>query len=113
MNLLIPIQFTQFPHNPNAAALFGSNILFLQESGYFDTIAQLKPLLHTWSLAVEEQFYIFFPLLLMLLHKIGRFRLAIALAVLSLLSFGLNVWASDHKPEFAFYLSPPRFLELF
>ncbi|TMJ37929.1 MAG: acyltransferase [Alphaproteobacteria bacterium] len=111
--LFMPVEFAYFGRSMIAAGLFASNILFWNESGYFDTIAQLKPLLHTWSLAVEEQFYIFFPLLLMLLHKIGRFRLAIALAVLSLLSFGLNVWASEHKPEFAFYLSPPRFWELF
>ena len=108
----MPVEFAYFGRSALAAALFGSNILFFDESGYFDTAAQLKPLLHTWSLAVEEQFYIFFPLMLMVLHKLGRSRLTIALVILAILSFALNLWATEKEPEFAFFMSPPRFWEL-
>ena len=55
-----------------AVSTFSSNILFWRESGYFDTAAELKPLLHTWSLAVEEQFYILFPLFLMAAWRFGK-----------------------------------------
>jgi peptidoglycan/LPS O-acetylase OafA/YrhL len=110
--VFMPEEFAYFARSVIAAALFGSNILFWDESGYFDTAAQLKPLLHTWSLAVEEQFYIFFPLVLMLLHKIWRTRLVTVLLILAVLSFGLNLWATEHRPEFAFFMSPTRFWEL-
>lgn len=110
--VFMPVEFAYFARSVIAATLFGSNILFWDESGYFDTAAQLKPLLHTWSLAVEEQFYIFFPLVLMLLHKVRRTRLVTILLILAVLSFGLNLWATQQKPEFAFFMSPPRFWEL-
>src|SRR5206468_5729498 len=80
--LFMPIEFKYFSRSAIAAALFGSNILFWLESGYFDTAAQLKPLLHTWSLAVEEQFYIVFPLLLILLARFSRRIIAPALCLL-------------------------------
>jgi peptidoglycan/LPS O-acetylase OafA/YrhL len=110
--MFMPVEFAYFGRSVIATALFGSNFLFLDESGYFDTAAQLKPLLHTWSLAVEEQFYIFFPLILVLLYKFCRSRLTIALLILAVASFGLNLWATEEEPEFAFFMSPPRFWEL-
>ena len=61
---MLPAQFSAFADSLAAVALFASNILFWSESGYFAPAAELKPLLHTWSLAVEEQFYLLFPLLL-------------------------------------------------
>jgi len=110
--LMMPEEFAYFGRSMVAAALFGSNVLFWDERGYFDTAAQLKPLLHTWSLAVEEQFYIIFPLLLALLYKLRRSRLVVVIAALALLSFALNVLTVGRAPEFAFYMSPPRFWEL-
>lgn len=110
--VLMPVDFAYFARSVIAATLFGSNVLFWQESGYFDAAAQVKPLLHTWSLAVEEQFYIFFPLLLMFLHKVRRGRLIAGLATIAAVSFGLNVWTTYNEPEFAFFMSPPRFWEL-
>lgn len=61
---MTPQDFQKFADSVVAVATFSSNILFWQESGYFDVQAELKPLLHTWSLAVEEQYYILFPIIL-------------------------------------------------
>ena len=67
--LFLPSELLPFSKSSLAALGFISNIFFYSETGYFDAHSQLKPLLHTWSLAVEEQFYIVFPLLFMALHK--------------------------------------------
>ena len=69
--LLSPGDLRNFGESLIAASMFSSNILFWLESGYFDTAAELKPLLHTWSLAVEEQYYVFFPIALMLIWRFG------------------------------------------
>ena len=69
---LLPDHLEDFGESVTAVATFSSNFLFWQESGYFDTAAELKPLLHTWSLAVEEQFYVLFPLMLMALWRWPR-----------------------------------------
>lgn len=109
---LLPSDMKEFSRSLIAVSLFSSNILFWRESGYFDTAAELKPLLHTWSLAVEEQFYLVFPLLLMLLWKRGR-RLTIVLLVLILIvSLAVAQWGSLVKPVPAFYLLPTRSWEL-
>ena len=111
--LFHPIELEYFARSVMGAALLASNITFWKESGYFDTSAQVKPLLHTWSLAVEEQFYIAFPLLLVLLGRLGRRRLIIVtLALLLLGSFVFSVWEVERSPVSAFYLAPSRFWEL-
>jgi peptidoglycan/LPS O-acetylase OafA/YrhL len=109
---LTPRDMKDFAQSLAAVATFSSNILFLLESGYFDTTAELKPLLHTWSLAVEEQYYIFFPLLLMLTWRFGRRWTLAVLAVIFFLSFGLGQWAAYNQPSAAFYLLPTRGWEL-
>ena len=63
---LLPGDMKDFAQSIAAVSLFASNVLFWRQSGYFESAAEHKPLLHTWSLAVEEQFYTLFPLLLML-----------------------------------------------
>jgi peptidoglycan/LPS O-acetylase OafA/YrhL len=70
--LLLPGDVKEFSQSLVAVSVFASNFLFWHQSGYFDTAAELKPLLHTWSLAVEEQYYVFFPLLLILTWRFGR-----------------------------------------
>jgi len=109
--LLAPKDYEELGRSVRYQVMFVSNILFMRQDGYFDVASDLKPLLHTWSLAVEEQFYIVFPLLLTLLSS--RFKhWRLALFSLLLLSFGLSVWAVAHHPEKAFFLLPMRAWEL-
>ncbi|WP_367255147.1 acyltransferase family protein [Pseudomonas sp. stari2] len=109
--LLAPRDYEELGRSVRYQVTFVSNILFMRQDGYFDVASDLKPLLHTWSLAVEEQFYIIFPLLLTLLSsRLKHWRLAL-FGVL-LLSFGLSVWAVNHHPEKAFFLLPMRAWEL-
>lgn len=109
--LLAPKDYEELGRSVRYQVMFVSNLLFMRQDGYFDVASDLKPLLHTWSLAVEEQFYIVFPLLLILLSsRLNHWRLAL-FAVL-LVSFGLSVWAVAHHPEKAFFLLPMRAWEL-
>nr|WP_246771782.1 acyltransferase [Pseudomonas syringae] len=78
---LDPSDLKYFAKSLVAVPTFSSNVLFWLESGYFDATAELKPLLHTWTLAVEEQYYLFFPLLLMLAWGLGRKWLIVLLIV--------------------------------
>ena len=110
--LLLPGDLTSFAQSVVAVSTFSSNFLFWSESGYFDTVAELKPLLHTWSLAVEEQFYILFPLLLMLTWRLGRRLLIATLAVVLVISLAAAQWGAYASPAAAFYLLPTRGWEL-
>jgi peptidoglycan/LPS O-acetylase OafA/YrhL len=94
-----------------AAALSVSNILFWREAGYFSAAAEEKPLLHTWSLGVEEQFYVLFPLLLLALWRRPRL-LPWVFGGVALLSFGLAEVMARRDPDAAFYLLPFRAWEL-
>lgn len=109
---LLPADLQELLQSTAAVALFASNILFWRQSGYFDTVAELKPLLHTWSLGVEEQFYLLFPLALWLVWRHAR-RALVGLIVLALLlSLAAADWGSHHKPSAAFFLLPTRAWEL-
>lgn len=110
--LLLPADLASFARSVVAVSTFSSNFLFWSESGYFDTVAELKPLLHTWSLAVEEQFYILFPLLLMLTWRLGRRWLIATLAVVLVISLGAAQWGAYANPAAAFFLLPTRGWEL-
>jgi peptidoglycan/LPS O-acetylase OafA/YrhL len=105
-------QIIDFSKSLVAVSVFASNILFWRESGYFDTSAELKPLLHTWSLAVEEQYYVLFPLFLMLSWKLGRRRILVTLGLVFVASLGLAQWGAFANPTAAFYLLPTRAWEL-
>ena len=92
--------------------LFFSNIYFWQTMGYFGSASELSPMLHTWSLAVEEQFYIFFPLLVMLLIRKGRKIITSAIVLIALISLLISEWGSTNSTTGNFYLLPARAWEL-
>ena len=110
--LLLPQPFVEFSKTALATTFFASNVLFWRQAGYFDAPGESKPLLHTWSLAVEEQFYILFPLFLMMVVRWRRHRLKWLTAGAALLSFVVSVYGVAYKPSAAFYLAPTRAWEL-
>jgi peptidoglycan/LPS O-acetylase OafA/YrhL len=91
------------------ASLFTSNFLLLRESGYFDTSAELKPLLHLWSLSIEEQFYLFFPILIITFKKTIHVKLITTILVLS---FFYNIFWINYSPKEVFYLPYTRIWEI-
>lgn len=109
---LLPVDMERFSEKVIAVVFFVSNFFFWKESGYFDAALELKPLLHTWSLAVEEQFYVFFPLLLIVLWKMPKRSRVPIIALIALSSLMLAHWAAYNKPVAAFYLLPARCWEL-
>ncbi len=110
---MVPSQLKDFSQSLVAVGLFVSNILFWSESGYFSAASEIKPLLHTWSLAVEEQYYMLFPIFLMLLWRFGRNPVFYAIIVISVLSLLLSELAWRKYPSANFYLAPTRIWELF
>ncbi len=109
---LLPSDMKDFSQSLVTVSAFVSNIFFWRESSYFDTEAELKPLLHTWSLAVEEQYYVIFPLFLMLFWKLGKRWILVTLGLLFFASLTLAEWGTQNKPSAAFYLLPTRGWEL-
>lgn len=109
---LIPEDLKGFAQSLMAVTTFASNILFWRQSDYFDVAAEFKPLLHTWSLAVEEQFYLLFPLFLMLFWRRSQRLLLALLAGAALLSLGAAQWGVAYNPTATFFLLPTRGWEL-
>ena len=86
---LMPSDAKEFSNSVMAVLVFASNIFFWRSNNYFDAGSDLKPLLHTWSLGVEEQFYVLFPIFLMLAWRLGRKRIVGLLTIVALLSLAL------------------------
>ncbi len=110
--LLLPSDMTSFSKSLLTISAFISNIFFWSERGYFGTATELKPLVHTWSLAIEEQYYLIFPILLIVLANRRRVFLIITLTVAGVVSLGLSAWLTKVHADSAFYLLPTRFWEL-
>lgn len=108
---LLPADYKQLGKHMAAGAAFVSNFAFWNESGYFDGGSKLKPLLHLWSLGVEEQYYIFWPLIVLLVWK-RRLNLLTVCLVLFVLSFTVNMWTVKSNAIAAFYSPLSRFWEL-
>lgn len=109
--VLLPADYKQLGKHIAAGAAFVSNFAFWSESGYFDSGSKLKPLLHLWSLGIEEQYYIFWPLIVLLAwkRKISLFKVCL---VLFALSFAINIVTAKSNPVAAFYSPLSRFWEL-
>ena len=107
-----PTQMKDFSHSLVATSIFASNILFWRESGYFEASTEQKPLLHTWSLAVEEQYYILFPIFLIVAWRFGKTRLLWVLIICATCSLLLSEWGSRNKEVANFYLTPTRAWEI-
>ncbi|WP_299842307.1 acyltransferase family protein [uncultured Roseovarius sp.] len=111
--IMIPSHLEDFAQSAIASAFFFANIWQYLSQGYFTEAAELKPLLHTWSLGIEEQFYIFFPpLFVWLFRRAGVGQTVSWLGILGLISFGFSIWAVANNPDAAFYLPQYRIWEL-
>jgi peptidoglycan/LPS O-acetylase OafA/YrhL len=110
--LLLPQELEELGKSSVAQALLLANVYFWRDTGYFAGPAELKPLLHTWSLAVEEQFYLFFPLLLVFFKSQSRQRLFWWLACISIISLGGSVYGTMFHTGATFFLLPTRAWEL-
>jgi len=108
--VLSPEEFRQLSKHTLGGATFTSNFMYLSESGYFDNASITKPLLHLWSLSIEEQFYIIWPLLIVFAFK--RKLLLLVIFLVSLSSFAFNIYLSSHNLAIDFYSPATRFWEL-
>ena len=109
---MTPLELKGFASSVVSVVVFASNIIFWRQSGYFDTATELKPLLHTWSLAVEEQFYIIFPIALLLIWRSGKRASVLSIAAFAIASLVLCEYASRNYPHFNFYWAMTRAWEL-
>ncbi len=106
---LYPVDFKAFGLTVVAQSIFLINILFMRQTAYFAAPVDTIPLLHTWSLAVEEQFYIFFPLFLFVVYRYTKKYLFSTLALCAIVSMGLSIYFVNINPSasFNFPLLPP------
>lgn len=109
--ILIPAEFSALGKHIRSSALFINNFTLAGESGYFDTAAETKPLLHLWSLGIEEQFYFIWPIVLMGLIRF-KFKLKTSLLILGLILLVACAYFVKSDPSFTFYFPLLRFWEL-
>ena len=110
--LMVPKDYERLAKSAVAQQLLASNVFFSGAAGYFDASAELDPLLHTWSLAVEEQFYLVYPLLLALLGRLPRKWMAAALVAIAAASLAASDAGARAAAPWAFYLLPARAWEI-
>jgi len=110
--LLETKDFGNLARSTIANSLFLSNVFFYMQTGYFDAAAELKPLLHTWSLSLEEQYYVITPILLILVAKYFKQRHLLLVVPLAVLSFAACVYWTSENQSAAFYLLTTRGWEL-
>ena len=109
---LLPGEFKNFGQSLISVTFFVSNIFFWRKSGYFDGAAEYMPLLHTWSLSVEEQFYLLFPIFLVITLRFGKRTIVSMILLIAFLSLGIAEWGWRNEPQANFYLTPTRVWEL-
>ncbi len=109
----IPVQMEDFSKSIIFVIFFSSNILFAQKIDYFDRDAEENPLLHTWSLAVEEQYYFIFPIILFLCWRFGKAKVFWIIVVLAGVSLTLSELGWRYNTNANFYFTPSRAWELF
>ncbi len=110
--ILLPDYFVSFSKSISAVSIFISNLFFWKDSGYFSADALSKPLLHTWSLSVEEQYYILSPVYTYLVYRYFPKYVFWSFLIVLLSSLGLSVYATDKAPTANFFLPLTRALEL-
>lgn len=109
---MLPKAVEEFTGSVLSTLAFGSNFWFWQESSYWSEAAEYKPLLHTWSLALEEQYYVLFPLLLIVLWRLGARSIIPVFLLIFMASLTLAQLRVASDPDRAFYLLLPRMWEL-
>jgi peptidoglycan/LPS O-acetylase OafA/YrhL len=109
---MMPTQMEGFSRSLIASTLFLSNILFWKERNYFEIGIEEKPLIHTWSLSIEEQYYLIFPIFLFYAWYFGRKKVFWIIIIISLVSFILSEWGWRNRPMANFFLTPTRTWEL-
>lgn len=110
--LMLPGEFKDFLNSLVAASLFVSNVFFWRQGDYFGVGVEQMPLIHTWSLAIEEQFYLAFPLFLLILWRFGLRAVVAGLVACALLSFAASIYGLNSHRLGNFYLTPTRVWEL-
>lgn len=111
--IMAPYDLNAFSESVIATLFFVSNFYFWRNNGYFDPATEETPLLHTWSLAVEEQYYVIFPIFLLLTWRFGKNRVFWTIVVMAAISLLLSEWGWRNKAAANFYLAPTRAWELF
>ncbi len=109
---LFPSDLHDFFKSLVAVSTFSSNVLFWQETGYWGIENELKPFLHTWSLAVEEQYYVLFPLFIMVMWQFRKRWILVSFIMIALISLTASQWAAYNEPTANFFLLPTRAWEL-
>ena len=101
---LLPAELTKFGQSIMSVSVFASNVFFWRSSGYFGVAGEENPLLHTWSLGVEEQYYVLFPIAMLMCWRLGLRRLLWLVALVGLASLAISEWLLGRSPIAAFFL---------